>query len=227
MKKTVLTVAILMALLAAYYGFWRYQLADDVARVEVTIAHHNSEFRKHNRWVTLKSDGVRPVGFPFAARVRVDRPTITFVWGKETYGISLPWAELQLRDAASGTYALTYAPSFEAVYAQSGAAPEEYGVTPTPTLNILLRAQGDSRACPPMPSTVRCAEVAAEAPLITYAVELPSQLTLRMALGDKTRDAAFTLMPLPVPIYRHFPVEVDRPVELFVGMLREALVFRK
>jgi len=227
MKKLLTIFALLLILTTAYYGVWRTMLADDVARIEATIAYHNTEFRKANRWVTLKADSVTASGFPFRARVMVKRPTMTFVWGEETYGVSLPWAELSLSDAASGTYAVTYSPTVEAVYAKSGQGPEEYIVTPRETLAVLLRAQGDSRQCSGFPGAARCAEVPADAPLISYAVQLPSSLTITMELNGKAKDASFKMIALNMPIYQKIPAEMDHAVHLFVGVLREALVFQK
>lgn len=225
-KKTGLLLLIFLVLTGVYYAIWRNALADDVERVKITIAHHNEMYRAKNRWVTLKTDDIYPVGFPFSSRVRVDRPTLTFVWGKETYGVSLPWAELSLRDAESGTYVVTYAPTLEAVYAESGQAPEEYTVTPRQTLAVLVRAHGDSRECSFLPSGQRCKPVSPTDPLITYAVQLPDNLTIDMTLNGRTREAGFQLVSINIPLFRRFPEEADRPVQMLVNILREALVYQ-
>lgn len=227
MKKLFAILAFIILFIGAYYGVWHYRLSDDVARVKATIAHHNEVFRAKNRWVTLKADSVGTAGFPFSARVHVKRPTLTFVSGDETYGVSLPWAELSQRDAASGTYEVAYAPTAEAVFAKSGQGPEEYFVTPKEHLPVLMRAQGDSRQCSGFPGTQRCAAVGATDPLISFAVQTPASLTLTMKLNGTAKDANFTLIPLSMPIYQPIPEEMDRPLQLFVGILREALVFQK
>lgn len=225
MKRTLLLAIATIALtLGTYYAIWYHGLSDDVARVEATLAHHNAEFRKQNRWVTLKADSVGRTGFPFAARVLVKRPTLTFVRGDETYGVSLPWAMLTERDAASGTYEVTYTPTAEALYAKSGQAPEEYAVTPDHAPVLLMRAQGDSRECSPFLGAQRCPEVGAEAPLITFAVQLPESITLTMALNGKEKKANFKLIPVNIPLYQRIPAEMDRPVEMLVLILREALI---
>lgn len=224
--KKLLWIMLPLVVIGAWYLIWRAMLSDDVARVEATLMHHNEQFRTHNRWVNLKSDGVSRAGFPFDFRVRVDRPTLTLVWGEETYGLSLPWAELRLRDQASGTYEVTYAPRAEAVYAVSGRAPEEYFVTPREPIAVLMRAQGDSRQCSFLPGGQRCPAVGPTDPLISFAAQLPAKLTLTMELNGESKDAQFTLIPLDMPIYQRIPVEMDRPLQLFVGILREALVYR-
>ncbi len=227
MKKLMLILAILLTLTGGYYGIWRYRLADDVARIEATLDHHNREFRSHNRWVTLKADAVKPAGFPFASVVRVERPTLTFVWGEETYGASIPWVELSLRDAASGTYAVTYAATIEAVYAKNGQAPEEYEVRPEPAPALLLRAQGDSRQCSNFPGGMRCPPAALDDPLISFAAQLPPTLNLHITYQGNTKQVAFTLPAINIPLYQRIPAEADRPLELFVNILREAMVFQK
>lgn len=223
MKKLLLILVALLIATAGWYGIWRAGMADHVARVEASIAHHNAEFRAKNRWVTLKADSVKPAGFPFDSKVRVTRPTLTFVWGQETYGASLPWAELKLRDEASGTYEVTYAPVLEAVYARDGQAPEEYGVSTPEPLAILVRAQGDSRQCSNFPGAQRCAAVAASDPLISFAAQWPAQLRLDITRGSEQRQVAFRMIPMNIPLYQRVPAEVDRPLELFVTMLREAM----
>lgn len=222
MKKLTIIVVTLLAITAAYYLFWRAQLEEHVARVEATIAYQNQQFRDHNRWITLKADSVKPAGFPFKSRVRVVRPTLTFVWDKETYGASFPAIELQPRDADSGTYEVLYEPKVEVVYAKSGAAPEEYTVSTAAPLSLLLRAQGDSRQCMGFPGGTKCDPVKPSDPLISYAVQLPQTLTVTFANDGKTKDANFQLIALNLPIYQRIPPDMDRALELLVNMCREA-----
>ena len=227
MKKLSLILVVLLGLFAAYYMVWRANLSGDVARVEATIAHHNAEFRKNNRWVTFKADSLSRAGFPFASRVYVKRPTLTFVANDETYGVSLPWVELSLRDSKSGTYTVTYPQSFQALFAKSGLAPEEYTVTLQQPMAVLVRAQGDSRLCSFLPGGQRCAAVGPADPLISFAVQFPETLLVDMALNGRSKTAKFNVIPLDIPIFRLVPKEADHALQLFVGMLREALIFQK
>lgn len=227
MKKPVLIGLVLLAVLSVWYLVWRSMLAEDVARVKASIEYQNHQFREKNRWITFKADKVRPSGFPFHARVRIVRPTLTFVWKDETYGASFPWMDLSARDADAGSYEVTYASHLEAVYAKSGQAPEEYKVTPKEPVAVLVRAQGDSRACPNLPGSKPCAAVGAADPLISYAVKIPAIFTITMEKDGATKDATFKLIPVAIPIYQKIPAEMDRPLELFVNILREAMVFQK
>jgi hypothetical protein len=227
MKKALLILATLLILFAVWYGVWRASMSTDVKRVESSITYQNQQFREKNRWVTLKADAVRPHGFPFKSRVRIVRPTLTFVWGDETYGASFPWLDLEPRDRDSGTYAVEHSPYVNAVYAKSGQAPEEYKVTPKEPLHVLLRAQGDSRECLNLPGSRPCAAVVADAPLISYAVQIPASLAITIELNGETKDVSFQLMALNMPIYQKIPTDMDRPLELLVNILREAMIFKK
>jgi hypothetical protein len=227
MKKFLTVLAILIALVGAYYAYWRSTLSDHVARVEATIVHHNEEFRKHNRWITLKADSVEPAGFPFKAKLRVDRPTLTFVWGKETYGASFPYIELQPRNERSGSYDVLYPVPLEAVYAADGKAPEEYSVELVTPMPVILRAQGDSRACPNLPGTQPCKQVGATDPLISFAAQLPHKMVLKVGYLDDSSEIGFETVPLPVQVFMAIPKEADRPLQVFVNMLREAMIFQK
>ena len=223
MKKFALILAALMLLTVAYYIVWRIMLADDVARVRASITYQNDQFRAHNRWVEFKADAIYGSGFPLHAYVHVVRPTITFVWNDETYGVSLPWADFHARAESSGTYAVTYPATGQALYAKSGAAPEQYDITPAPAPALLLRAQADSAHCPNLPGPGHCAAVATTDPLISFAAQIPSTLTLTVLTKQETKQIVFhPMMPMDVPVYQAIPAEMDKPVELFVNTLREA-----
>ena len=223
MKKFAFLLAALMLLTIVYYIIWRAELADDVARVRATITYQNDQFRAHNRWIEFKADAVYGQGFPFHAYVHVVRPTLTFISGDETFGVSLPWADLHPRGATTGTYEVTYPVAGQALYAKSGIAPEQYDVTPSPAPALLLRAQGDSTHCPTLPGPGHCPPVAATDPLISFAAQIPSTLTLNVTTPQATKQIVFhPMMALDVPIYRTIPADMDQPVEIFVNMLREA-----
>lgn len=230
MRRIFLVLAIIIGLIASYYGIWHYRLSDDVARIEATMKYHNDAFRAKNRWVTLKADSVKAHGFPFESKVRVTRPTLTFVWGQETFGASLPWADFSLRDTRTGTYDVLYSPWVEGVYARNGQAPEEYKVTPKIPLPVLMRAQGDSRECSIMPGQgmgERCPAVGETDPLISYALKLPSSLTVTIESNGQSKEVMFQMMQTAMPIYMRVPAEMDRPLELFINILREAMISQR
>ena len=208
------------------YGFWSWTISDDIARVRATIDHHNQQFKAGNRFVVLKSDGVSASGFPFAFHVKVTRPTLSMIYGKETFAVSLPALYLAPRNRAQGKYEVIIPNEIDALYAKDGEAPENYVVTLDKMPDILLRAQADSGECSMLPGAPPCPDVAADAPLISYAAKLPTRLTLHVTLGPESRDIGFDFMPLSIPIFAAIPTDADRPLQIFVGMLREAVVFK-
>ena len=129
-------------------------------------------------------------------------------------------------DAVQGRYRVALPNHIDALYATDGAAPESYTVTMDAVPSLLLRAQGDSRVCSDLPGMGTCAPVTADAPLISYALQLPASITLHMALGGETRDVKFAAPAFNVPLFLPIPAEIDGPLGLAIGVLREALVFK-
>ena len=67
--------------------------------------------------------------------------------------------------------------------------------------------------------------MAADAPFITYAAQLPSRLVLNVGLNGKTQKIGFTLIPMGVPVFMQIPANVSYPLQTFVDMLREAMIY--
>mgnify|MGYP000113646226 CR=1 FL=1 len=112
----------------------------------------------------------------------------------------------------------------QARYVKDGAQ-EHYRVTMNTIPQLALSAADATALCGPVVGQ-RCVDVATDAPIISFAVGLPNSITLHMELGDAARDATFQLPPITVPIFQPIPTDISRPLELFVGVLREALVFK-
>lgn len=217
-------VAVALALVLAWFGIWSLIMAPHVARVKASIDYHYQQLRTHSRVMSLEADSVTASGFPFAFNVRVNRATLSMVDGNETFAISIPSLTMTSSDSSQGTYRVHLPKTVEALYAQNGQAPEHYLVTPDSLPKLNLSATDATKPCGPLAGR-KCVDVAANAPLISYAVGLPSSITLHMQLGEKTRDARFDLPPIQVPIYQPIPNDLSRPLQLFVGVLREALVY--
>jgi hypothetical protein len=225
LKRFAAILAFVVLLYGGWYIVWHSMMAADVRRVKATIDYQNQRFKDVNRAISLKAEEVAAAGFPFHFQVRVQRPELSVVSGNETDAVSIPEVILTPVNGDEGRYRVSISPRFEALYATNGHAPENYTVSVDPVPAILLRAQGDSRRCSNFPGSKPCDPVAAEAPLISFAVQLPRMITLRMALNGESKDAVFTMMPLDVPVFQTIPVAVDGPLEMFVGILRQALVF--
>ncbi|MDX2094626.1 MAG: hypothetical protein SFW64_01605 [Alphaproteobacteria bacterium] len=199
-----------LALVFAWFLLWHWLMAGDVAQVEASIHHYYQQMRTAHRTMSLEADAVVSTGFPFAFGVRVTRATLSMVEGEETFAISLPSVTLTPLDSRAGLYRVHFPKRVEALYAKNGAAPEHYDVTFTGTPTLTLRAEGAG---------------AANAPLTQYALGLPPQMILQMRTAEKARVARFDLIPQAASVYREIPTDLSRPLQLFVGVLREALVF--
>lgn len=199
-------------------------MAADVARVKASIDYHYQQLRSQSRIMSFEADSVAASGFPFAFNIRVVRATLSMVDGDETFAVSIPALTMASSDSGQGIYRVMLPSAMEALYAKNGSAPEHYVVTADEMPKLNLSAADASKPCGPIVGTP-CVDVAEDAPLISFAVGLPKSITLRLQLADKTRDARFEMPAIHVPIYQPIPNDLTRPLQLFVGVLREALVF--
>ena len=221
MRKAVYAAVILLLLGGAWFAIWHRMMAGPVAQVEATIAHHHTAIKAITPSATFKADGVHASGFPFAFRVTVERPTLTQIWGDETFAVSVPSLELPRVDTGEGRYRVRMPATFEALYARPGLPPEQFEITPDAMPAILLRAAGDSRACSNLPGARACT-VQPTDPLISFAVQLPASLILKVERNGEAKQIGFRFVPLNLPVFAAIPGDVTRPLQIFVGMLREA-----
>ena len=226
MRKLINSLLLFLFLTLAWYGFWRYEIADDVTRIKTSIDYQNQQFKTTNPTMVFKAESVTPSGFPFHFRIKVTRATLSMINGRDTYAVSIPELYLEPGDTDQGRYTLHLPPTIDALYATDGKAPENYRITPNPIPAIAIRAQGDSQQCSNFPGMKRCDPVKPDAPIISYAAQLPKSITLHMELNGESRDAAFEMIPIDIPIFQTIPTDLVRPLELFIGVLREALVFK-
>jgi hypothetical protein len=225
MRKLLKIMAALVAAALVWLGVWFGLMASDVARVKASITYHNEAFRKKNAYVNFKADAVYATGFPFRFMVGIDRPTLSMVSGDESYSVSFAKVTLVPVDAGQGRYRVQLPHDVEALYAKDGSVPEHYFVSADVLPQLLFDAQAPTVRCG-VPTGTACPHVAADAPVQRFAVDFPASITLRMQLNGQARDANFKFMSLTIPIYQPIPDEMDRPLQLFVGMLREALVYQ-
>lgn len=203
-----LLVAILLLLVAAggWFFLWRSMMADDVAQVEATIKHHYDTIKATTPSATLKADAVYATGFPFQFRVAVHRPTLTQVWGSESYAVSFEKIELSRVNASR--FKVIAPATFDAMYAIVGGAPEQYRVTLNESPQLWLEGK------------------AGEA-LTQYGVVLPKKLVLDVGFNNQTKQIGFDFpVQLPAPVFAPIPADVSNPLQIFIAMLREAMIFQ-
>lgn len=224
MRKLLQGAGIALVLGLVWYAIWSWMMADDVARVKASIAHQYKHLREFNQKTSLEADAVYATGFPFSYAVGIKRLTLSMVDGEETYAVSVPSMTLEVTDHTQGTYRVNLPASVDALYAKNGQAPEHYKATADNIPQVWVSAADAKKACG-MFVGVKCDNVTADAPLISYAVKMPKSITLHMQLGDKAKDALFEKPILSAPVNMPIPQDMSGPLQLFVGVLREALVF--
>ncbi len=218
-------LGIFFALIVLWLAVWMLMMRGDVARVEASLKHHNEAFRTANTYVNLKYDDVHATGFPFRFQVAVVRPTLSMVDGDESFSVSFAKVLLTPTDAGQGRYRVDLPPEVEALYGKNGAVPEHYFVSADVVPQLSLSSADSKKPCGPMVGKT-CEAVAADAPLISYAVGFPPSITLTMTLNGESRAASFKLPSVPVPVFQPIPSQVAGSLQLFVGVLREALVYK-
>ncbi len=218
-------IGIIVALIAIWLIVWLSIMRADVARVEASLRHHNEAFRTAVSTVNLKYDDVHATGFPFRFQVAVVRPTLSMVDGDESFSVSFARVLLTPIDAGQGRYRVELPREVEALYGKNGAAPEHYVVMADVVPQLNLSAADSKKQCGPIVGKP-CEDVAADAPIISYAVGFPPSINLTMTLNGESRVANFPLPPIPVPVFQPIPAHVAGSLQLFVGVLREALVYK-
>ena len=198
MRKLLQAAGIALVLGVAWYSIWSWMMAADVARVKASIAYQYTHLRERGQTTSFEADEVFATGFPFRYAIGIKRPTLSMVDGDETFAVSISLVTLELVDRSQGKYRVNLPASVEALYAKNGQAPEHYLVTPDTMPEVWLRAADASKPCGVMVGT-KCADVAVDAPIISYAVKMPKSIQLHMQLGDEAKDASFMLSPLSVP----------------------------
>ncbi len=231
MRRIAQAGGIAVAIIALWFGMWSWLMAADVARVKASIDVHYQRFHTMTRVmqfpVSIKADAVYATGFPFKFQVAVKNLTLSTVEMNETFAVSAHDITLQATDSDQGIYRVNLPDTVEALYAKDGSAPEHYRVSvdAVPKLNL---SAADSKVRCGFGTGKACEAVAAKAPLISYALSVPQAVTLHMELGNDSRDERFPLSPLAidVPIYQEIPMDISTPLTIFVGVLREGLVYR-
>lgn len=216
----IIAVACLLAL-GGIYAWWSWAVGPHIARVEASIAYHQQQLRQQDASASLSVGSVSATGFPLKQHVRLQDVTLATEWGGERYSLHVPEVLLSPVDAGEGRYRVELPPSVRAVY-RSAAIEQRYDITPDHMPALLLRAQGDSRQCMNMPGSPRCADVAVDAPLISFAVQLPARWVLTVQGQGGERKIGFQLMPVNIPIFQTIPAQASHSLQLLVGMLQEA-----
>lgn len=213
MKRLIILLLIALAILGAWYMSWKNGMSSHIGLIERSIAEANQRYKTNAYRATIEHGAIHASGFPFKRAVRVEAPSITMIYGKETYAIRLPELYFTLEDELLRSFQLTLPSQATALYAIEGKAPENYSIDISGVPQVWMRVFGVHSKVPP---NVTLREVG---------FQLPPEIMLNATLGDRTEKIAFRQMALPRPIFMKIPADISRPTYLFVGMLREALVF--
>lgn len=222
MRSALNILAALVVATLVWFGVWFYLMGEHVARVEASLHYHNERMREARPTVNLKFDSVHATGFPLRMEIAVDRPTLSMVDGTESFAVS--FERVTLAPAGEGTYQVNLPPRIESIYAKDGAAPEHYSAVVDMIPGVMLSTREAGLGCGPLVGTT-CTPLSPDAPLISYSLDLPPAITLTMSLGSESKAANFVMPPLDFPVFMSIPEDMRRPLQLFVAIQRETLVF--
>lgn len=218
-----------------WFGIWSWVISADVARVKISIEYHYQALRANGQAASIRADAVRAEGFPFRFRVAVKGLTLSMIEGESTFAVSIPKLTLAPVNTMSGGYRVRLPSRIEVLYAISGSPPEHYRVTVDALPLLMLSAQAGGSKCGELRG-IRCAAVAADAPLRSFLLKQPLQtdmmlrkpqpIILHMEMNGQSRDASFDFGYPYMQVYQAIPVDISRSLGLFVGVLREALVYK-
>lgn len=200
MRRLALALITLLVVTGGWFFLWKSMMSDDVALVEAAVKHHYETIKAATPTATFKVDGIYATGFPFKFRVAVHRPTLTQIWGGESYAVSFEKIELE---KTNDRYRVIVPAQLDTMYAKDGNAPERFHITLNEVPALLLRGKENG-------------------PLTEFAPQLPRKLVLDVELNGQTKQIGFDFMPLNIPVFMPIPADVSRPLQIFVGMLREA-----
>lgn len=215
-------IALPVAILAGWYVKWSASMEPHITRVEQTIDAYNQRFKTSAYRATLKANGIYASGFPFQKTVVIDTPNMAMVWNNETYAIEAEYLKLHFEDKAQGRYSVSMPEEIQALYASPNTAPEAYKVSINTPPSIWLRVKDTRPQC----KTQDCMATP-EALLSEVGIQPNGTILLSAAMKDRSEQIAFPLQAIPKPYFLALPNDPSRAVSLFVGMLREALVFNQ
>lgn len=202
MRSLIIGLGLLLVVTGGWFVTWKSMMADDVAFIESAVKQRYDIIKAVSPHTTFKVDAVYATGFPFKFRVAVHRPTLTQISNGKTYAISFD--KMELARASDARFDVFVPQAFDAMYAKAGAAPEQYRISLNEVPPIWL--EGEKGA------------------LTKYGVLLPRKLLLDVALNGKSSKIGFDF-PLALPISANIPADASAPLQIFVGMLREAMVY--
>ncbi len=207
MRSAIKFLLMASACVAVWYGAWAWIVASNVAQVKATIAYHNQQLKSVTPHMVLKAEAVEGSGFPFAFNVRLRDLQLSMIDGNETYLVRLNEVYLKPTGDAD-SYRFHMRDQLDVLYAADKAQPEHYHVTISDVLGFMLKAEK------------------AGGVLTQYRAFLPPKMTMLMELNGESKNATFTMPIVDFLTYYDIPKHAERPLWLFVNVLREALVFK-
>lgn len=216
MRSRQIIIASILLVLASVVQ-WYLATSDAKAHVEMSLKHWQQQFKQTNRHFQIRWDGIEIRGAPFTHEVVLINPTFSMISGNVSYALGA--RELSLIESSAGNYALSFPDKAgRAAYAESGSMPEEYQFAWDNALTVQLFARDANH------------KISQQEPVSHIIALLPESLILTATLADKRQKISFNYREwqrVAIAQERPIPSDISGSLQIFVGMLREALVFQK
>ena len=224
-----------IAIMLFGYGVVWYQEASAIRNhVDVSLLKLRQDLKQTNPNMRVQWDDISLAGFPFAPSAIVQAPTLSMVYHGESYSVGFDALHFSPGGIAGvpreGVYIV--APKthdMRAMFAQNGSAPEQYHIewdSPVQLKLLAYNPEMKSQRCVP---GQRCLSAPSQAYALSHMrVTLPASLLLLAGHNQVYKPIQFRFNDLQraaVAQERPIPADMTHPLQLFVGMLREAHIF--
>lgn len=197
-------------ILLGLYLRWSGGADEQKAWVLANISHFEQQFTSNTAKVQFQYDSIEVLGFPFSHYVRFYQPALNLRVGAEHFYIALNRMDMMPDGDEQQRYQLEISNEMTVGYKSTGNVQESYRLHVSGLPKLWLQA----------------AEGPAPAHWSEYGVAFTGSLTLDVTNDQKSEKIGFNPMATPIPIWRKIPAHIHYPAQLFVGMLREAMVYR-
>ena len=194
-----MSVVWLLAALAAYCFIWMGNSHGYAEKVQANI----EAFASKHPDLDITYHDVSFSGFPFGYTSVFEHVEVTY----GDYTIALGDVAFELRHSEQSRFLITpRSPTTEAKWGEE----KHFSVIVTeyPILSV------------------RAGEKPAEGEVVwqEFAVGMPSNLQLKLGLGDAERTVGFNFPEVKIPVWRKFPKQPHRSIETYIYMLDEAFL---
>lgn len=198
----------------AYYLKWSGGAEEHRKQILKNLEHYEQVFTTPTAKLSFDYAAAKLDGFPFAKRVKLYQPSVTVQVGKEYYYIAANSIVFIPQGENRNRYQLEVSHDMSSSYKADNIEQENYRLYISGMPKIWLQTERGRSA-----DDLIWNEFGTAFETRTLVIDV--------SYGDKSEKIGFTPIPTTAPIWSKIPSFTHYPIQLFVGMLREAMIYRK